>query len=35
METIFALVLFVSLLAVFSVDASLKRREYLQRQNRA
>jgi len=35
METYFALFLFISLLTVFSVDASRKRREFLQRQNRA
>lgn len=35
METIFVLVLLISLLTVFSVDASRKRREFLQKQNRA
>jgi hypothetical protein len=34
METVVAL-LTVSLLTVFSIDASRKRREFLQRQNRA
>lgn len=35
METIFALFLLIVLLAVLSVDASLKRREYLRKQERA
>jgi hypothetical protein len=35
METIFALLLFFSLLTVFSVDGSRKRHEYLQNQKRA
>jgi hypothetical protein len=35
METIFALFLFISLLTVFTIDASRKRREFLQNQSRA
>jgi hypothetical protein len=35
METILATFLFISPLTLFSVDASLKRREYLQKQHRA
>lgn len=35
METYFASFLFLSLLTVFTIDASRKRREFLQSQNRA
>jgi hypothetical protein len=35
METYFALFLLISLLTVFSIDATRKRRELMQRQNRA
>lgn len=35
METIIASALFVSLVTVFSIDASRKRREFLHKQNRA
>lgn len=34
METIITLILFVLLLTVFFIDASRKRREFLQKQNR-
>jgi hypothetical protein len=35
METIFPSVLFLSMIIVFSVDATRKRREFLKKHNRA